>query len=398
MAPTEKEKPLTELLIEALTKSQHLVKQVEEQAETIDRLFREHSAKDAEIVTLKKSLKASQAKERKWRLEQPHLASPVMSDETELSLPTIRPSTPGITSMRHQSPLGSPHVQVQSSPPRKRARTHARERTPLQEVQNNTRSNLPAKDRVQKAIEAIPSIAEDGDSFDREDRKASTKEQTGERQDAHARLGALLDAPPNPSSVLRKRPNSMSPQANKNNVPSLGRSSSDAGSLKQQPVRRKPRFLPPKPVQQKDNTPLRSRPVDSLRLSDFALRSGYLEDWEKPRVRGTVNLGPDQMSEQQLLIDYLGPGAEEKLASMTSRARENLLHDARLKKMVSNISEAKNTSESGRRDPNFWSIDFLPSQEEERHRKESELRLREEVRARQQEAVRTDGRWRFKDE
>lgn len=390
--------PLTELLIEALSKSQALVKQVEEQTEIIDRLFRQNSVKDAEIASLKKSLKASQAKERKWRLEQPHLSSPVMSDEVEPSLLSSRPSTPGLKPSRHDSPKSSPQVQVKSSPPRKRQRTETRERTPLREVQNNTKSLPAAHGRIQKTIEAIPSLAEDGDWDYHENRKSSDKEQASDRQEAHARLGTLLDAPAPPNNVLRKRPNSMSPKARNNQVPSLGRSSSDTGSSKQEPVRRKPRFLPPKPTHRKDETPLRSRPVDSLSLSDFVPRPEFLEDWEKPRARGKVALGLNQLSEEQLLLEYMGPGAEQKLASMTSRARENLLHDARLKKMVNSISEAKNTTEKGGTGSTFWSIDFLPSQEEERHRVESEEKLREEVRARYQEAVRADGRWQFKDE
>lgn len=395
MTPVDKSLP--EVLAEALSKSQDLVKQLEDQTEIIDRLFRENSAKDAEITSLKKSLRASQAKERKWRLEKLHLSSPVMSNDVEPPAHVLRSSTPGLTPSRYASPKSSPQVQVHLSPPRKRQRIEARERTPLHEVQTNTKSLPSAKDRLQKAIEAIPSLAEDGD-WDRESRTTSTKEQAGDRQGAHARLGILLDAPPPQNNVLGRRPNSMSPKARNDRVPSFGRSSSDTGSSEQQPVRRRPRFLPPKPVQRKDDTPLRSRPIGSLNLSDFVLRAEFLEEWEKPRARGTVTLGQDRISEEQLLLDYLGPGAKEKLANMTARARENLLHDARLKKMVSNISEAKKASEETVTAPGFWSIDFLPSQEEERHRLETEDKLREEVRSRQREAVRADGRWRFRDE
>lgn len=382
---------LVGLLTEALTRSGTLVKQIHDQRETIDRLFRECAEKDIEIDGLRRTLKIA-------RTEQSQLSSPVVYEEVEQPPGRIfRSTTPKIAPPRHSSPQTSPQVQVFSSPPKKRQRTETRENTPLREVSNS--KPLPRKyDRIQKAIEAIPSIAEDGDWGDGNGGRARREFGAGGRNQAHSRLGALLDAPAPSFNVLTKRPISVSPKAKSATIPSPQRSSSDAAPTELPASKRRLRFMAPKPMQQQYKAPLRLRTLSSLHLSDFVPRSGYIEEWDRPRARNRLTSDADQISDETILCEYLGPGAEEKLANMTKSARDNLLHDARLKRMVSCIDAAQTAPKQGGNGPSYWDMDFPRSQEEEGHRAERKESLLEEVKARYDEAVSAGGRWQFRDE
>jgi hypothetical protein len=394
---------LVELLTEALTESQNLTRQVKEQTETIDRLFRQCAEKDIEIASLKRDLKVAQAKEQKLRLEQPHLSSPVMSDDVEQTLRAARSATPKLPLSKHASPKSSPRIEVASSPPRKRQRIATAEKTPLQEV-TNLKAAPRGKDRVERVIEAIPSLAEDGEweSGRQASRGAGLEKTDGIRTGAQRRLGALLDAPAPHYSVLEKRPISVSPKAQPKaraiQPPSLQRSSSDSVSGEKPPLCRKPPFLPPKPLQRKKATPLRSRRPSSLHLSDFVPRQGLLDEWDRPRAKKKFTYHSGETSDDEVLLEYLGPGGEEKLATMTRSARENLLHDARLKKMATRMDEARTTTKKPGNGPSYWEVDFPRSQEEEMHRAARLQSLREEVTERFREALGTDGRWQFRDE
>jgi hypothetical protein len=388
---------LTDLLTEALTRSQALVKQVEEQNETIDRLFRQCAERDIEIASLKKSLRVSQAKEKKWRLEHPALSSPVMSDELDPSERTSRSTTPRLPVPKPAAPKSSPHIQVASSPPAKRRRLEARDTTPLREVVNSKPLERN-QDRVQRAIKAIPTVAEDGDWDTEPVSGGREKKPASERHGAENRLGALLDAPAAHSNAALPRPVSTSPKPQMGQPPTLQQSSSDSALAEKAPLRRRPPFLPPSVAQQQDKKPLRSQRPSSLRLSDFVPRPEYLGEWERPRAHRRAHMEPDQASDEEVLLWYLGAGGKEKLATMTRKARDNLLHDARLKKMATRIAEGKGSVEQGGNGQGFWNIDFPTSQEEQKNRREQVQTVVDEVQARFDEAVTAGGRWLFRDE
>lgn len=107
---------------------------------------------------------------------------------------------------------------------------------------------------------------------------------------------------------------------------------------------------------------------------------------------------PDEMSDDEVLLEYLGPGGKEKLANMTRSARENLLHGARLKRMATRLDEAINTTKKPGNGPTYWDVDFPRSQEEDRHRAGRLQTLQAEVKERFHDALGADGRWQFRDE
>ncbi|ETN44252.1 uncharacterized protein HMPREF1541_10803 [Cyphellophora europaea CBS 101466] len=391
--------PLTELLTQALSQSQTLVKQVEEQSQVIDRLFQSVSEKQAEIDRLKKVLGTTQAKERKWRLQNPQIPSPVvLSDEIDQTN-TSQPSTPVASACRPESFRSSPQIQVQSSPPRKKQRLESREGTPLREVQNNTKLLPRSVDRVEKAIAAIPILAEDGEVDSREGKhqSKSSKVDPAVRGDAAGRLDALLGSPAPSVDLFAQRPTSASPRANNRSVPTLRKSSSDLEATDRQ-VRRKPRFVP-HPPQRKEQPPLRSRPVSSLKLSDFVLRPEYLEEWHRPRDRRKSALGASDHSEEDLLLDYLGAGSKNMLANMTKTARDNALHEARIQKIAQGFAERSAPLVTAEwPGGGYWEVEFGGTQEDEKRRNELVERTRAEVEHRVIEAMKPDGRYKFRDE
>ncbi|KPI35703.1 uncharacterized protein AB675_1216 [Cyphellophora attinorum] len=375
-------------------------KQLEDQQEHIEKLFTELASKQAEIDVLKRELRTVQTKERKWRLQNPHISSPViLSDEIEH---TPRPATP-VSPARQSSP--TPHVQVESSPPpRKRQRT--RESTPLREVQStevaplrevhNTKSALT---RVGKAIAAIPSLTEDGEHTT--PKLKSTKSPTNASaasKDAHSRLGGLLAAPaPTTNALQSRRPTTGLPTTRA--IPAMRKSSSDVSEQAQGAKRS--RFKAPKP--QDGKVSLRERPVGELSISDFKLNPEYVEEWDRPGGQRRKPLGAilgDELSDDDLLREVLGQGADERIAAMTEAARINLIHDARLRKIAEGFAHSKQQGvETGAPlQPNYWSTEFPPSQEDQKSRAAVAVKVREEVVRRYQEALRGNGRWHFRDE
>lgn len=373
---------LTDTLITALSEGQAAAKELEDQRKTIEKLFAELASKQAEIDALKKELRTISTKERKWRLQAPQISSPVvLSDEIEH---TPRVTTPA----RSSSPI--PHVQVESSPPKKRQRT--RQSTPLREVQNTKH----APSRTEAAIAAIPSLAEDGEdvSTKRKTPKPS-KIDAATKKGAQGRLDGLLATP----ASTRDTPQPERPHTGNLKtapVPSLRKSTSDVSDS----VRRKPRFMPPKA--QDGRKPLRSRPVSELCISDFKLNPEYVEVYDRPGGqprRPFASILGDELSDEALLQEMLGEGADEKIASMTELAKVNLLRHARAKKIADGFAQSKQrTTESGQPlQPNFWDTGFPSSQEQRKNREEVAVKVREEVARRYAEACHGNGRWIFAD-
>lgn len=379
---------ITQTLVRALSQSQTLVKQLAQHEKTIQHLFTQLAGKDTEIRQLKKELRPIQAKDRKWRLQNPAIASPIVtSHEIE---PSSRPSTP-----RDASP--TPHVQVSSSPPRKRRRT---ETTPLREVQNNTAVSR-SMDRVQKMVAAIPMLAEDGEEAPTAHQTPkSPKMDAASRKAAFGRLGALLGAPADhadePKRLERpQRTESTSPKAS-TTIPALRKSSSDVVQEANPPPRRKPRFLPPKPQQKQ----LREQPMSEIALTDFKLNPEYVEMWDYPGGQQRKSLAAvlgQTISDEDLLREFLGTESTI-IPTLTKTARDNLLHEARAKKIADGFAQSKLDKEpSGPLQTTYWTTGFPPSQEEERNRLETVARVKEEIARRYAEAV-DGGRWLFRDE
>ena len=413
----------------------------------LEQLFRQGAEKQAEVDRLRKELRNVQAKERKWRKQSHGIASPmVTSDEPECSPQTI-PSTAAPAPARIPPTPSSPEEpqrdKTASSPPRKKLRKSVDgndSSRPLVELNTNQaatdiRHRDRPKDRLARGAEAIPVVTEDGEDHNRVENVLFREHKRFEKRDDSAfhRLGGLLSTPTVGNHALTRPQHriskSSSPASRDSNMPMLRPISSDLAKEAMKPMdRTKKRFLPPKSKPApgaEDEDPLRARPVMQLNLSHFrlnpAVNEGYdfafsetVRDREKrkclpgctqPCCAGTIKfimdtLGSDlNISDDDLLLEYLGPGSEQKIRSMTKLARDNLVHDAKSKKVADKYGKMhRNQHERAQSPVGFWDTDMPSTQEELKNREEARRREREEVQKRYMEAGREGGKWVFADE
>lgn len=418
--------------LEALRQAQPVKEAQEDIAEHFDQFFRKNAEKQAEIDELKKQLYALQKKERKWRTQNPQIPSPLVSSEETESIPSSSPLRSPLFAALHKaaerasSPLATTTIQQSPSPPRKRPRAASSGEEPLQALPNNKeperKIRLREKDRATRGAEAIPIVTEDGEDHTRESDGKPKEHKPSEKRDVGAfrRLDALLSTPSRANSLLFKP----------NIVPSLRKSSSDLVRDAEVPSERpRSRFLPPKrrPARgPEDDEPLRSRPVSRLNLSHFKLNpnvnNGYeyaydetvrnkaerkcLPGCTRPECCGgqmealAATLGPDaKVSDDDLLIYLLGPGSEDKIRTLTTVARENLLHEARARRVADAYGKMhRNLHQRAHSPSGFWNVDMPGSQEERKNREEAKWRERQEVERRYREASKEGGKWGFADE
>jgi hypothetical protein len=176
----------------------------------------------------------------------------------------------------------------------------------------------------------------------------------------------------------------------------------------------------------KKQEPLRSKKVDELKPSDFKVNPVYNQGYsyafsETVRKRGDraclpgcTNLqccgstfrkfaeaqGPLSSSQEEALLeDYLGEAYDNmRLTQMASDEREELVLQARTKKMAKESGKHREAYERHRSPPGFWRVDFPTTQEEQEDREKAAQRERELVRERWLEAQRKGGKWIFRDE
>jgi hypothetical protein len=137
--------------------------------------------------------------------------------------------------------------------------------------------------------------------------------------------------------------------------------------------------------------------------SKFRALAGTLP---KLAANGTRFLGSDpsddassQQSDNDLLLDLLGPGSEEKIRTLTSVARENLLLEAKTKIAADKYGKMhRHAHERPKSPPGFWRTGMPGTQEEVVDRLDAKKREREEVEKRYREALKEEGRWMFADE
>ena len=106
-----------------------------------------------------------------------------------------------------------------------------------------------------------------------------------------------------------------------------------------------------------------------------------------------------QQSDNDLLVNFLGPGSEEKIRTLTSVARENLLTEAKTKIAADRYGKMhRHAHERPKSPPGFWRTGMPGTQEEVIDRLDAKKREREEVEKRYREALKEEGRWMFADE
>ena len=390
------------------------LRQAPEVSSQVGHLFKQNAEKQAEIDSLKSKLRALQSQKRKWRLLNPDFSSPILSsaDADRLSRSPQRTSPNTIGPTQHANA-------EQGGCARKRPRTQSpNPKSPLCEISVNlpegggdakVQSKLSTGKPSLKGSDAVDTVAEDGEDYNLLsgppiESKVSPKLNVS----AHNRLQNLLTAPP-PSLQLLRRSNSIG----------------STGSARQ-PTQ----FLPAKPVilsGPEDAEPFRSRPLNRQGLSHFKLNPQYydglnyafnetvrnqearkcLPGCTKPACCGdkfkaiaaTLPRGAMELSDDELLLEFLGAGSETKIQSLTPVARNNLIHEARAKKMANAFGKMhRNASDRPKTPPAFWGVDVLGSQEERKSHEQGRLLEREEVEKRYQEAMKENGRWLFADE
>lgn len=390
------------------------MRQAPEVSSQVSHLFKQNAEKQAEIDSLKSKLRALQSQKRKWRLLNPDFSSPaVSSDDADHPSRSLHPSSP--TTIGHPQQLNT----EQGVCARKRPRTQRpNSKSPLCEISANlleggrdtqVQPKLKTGKPNLKGSDAIDTVAEDGENHNLPsgppmESIVSPKPNVS----AHNRLQNLLTAPP-PSLQLLTRANT----------------ATSNGSARQ-PTQ----FLPAKPVISsgpEDAEPFRSRPLNRQSLSHFKLNLQYYDGLDyafnetvrnqearkclpgctKPACCGdkfktiaaTLPLGAMEVSNDELLLEFLGPGSETKIQSLTPMARTNLIHEARAKKIANAFGKMhRNASDRPKTPPDFWGVDVLGSQEERKSHEQGRLLEREEVEKRYQEAMKENGRWLFADE
>lgn len=192
-------------------------------------------------------------------------------------------------------------------------------------------------------------------------------------------------------------------------------------SSEPQPTTRKVRTLP-----MKEQGRLREKPYTKLDIKDFkpnpAYNQGYsfafsetvrkqgdrmcLPGCTNPQCCGSTfrvlaeaqaPLPPSQ--EEALLEDYLGDAYNNmQLIQMSSEERQELVLQARTKKMAKETGKHREAYERRRTPPGFWRVDFPTTQEQQEDREKANELERKVVRERWLEAQRKGGRWIFRDE
>jgi hypothetical protein len=106
-----------------------------------------------------------------------------------------------------------------------------------------------------------------------------------------------------------------------------------------------------------------------------------------------------QQSDHNLLVNFLGRGNEEKIHTLTSLARENLLLEAKTKIVADRYGKMhRHAHDRPKSPPGFWRTEMPGTQEGEIDRLDAKKRERDEVERRYREACREGGRWMFADE
>lgn len=184
---------------------------------------------------------------------------------------------------------------------------------------------------------------------------------------------------------------------------------------------RKPQATPPAKQGR-----LRQKPVSELTLQDFKPNPAYNQGYtyafsETVRKRGDraclpgctnpdccgstfrtfaeVQAPLPASQEEALLEDYLGEVYDNmNLTQMSAEERQELVLQARTKKMAKESGKHREAYERRRTPPGFWRMDFPTTQEQQEDRDKSKEQEKRVVHERWLEAQRKGGKWLYRDE
>lgn len=102
--------------------------------------------------------------------------------------------------------------------------------------------------------------------------------------------------------------------------------------------------------------------------------------------------------DQQILEDYLGDDARRRLHKISEDQRAELLLQAKIELFADEYGRHRERYGRGPTPPGFWRTDFPSTQEEEEDRRQAWVMERTKVDEMYKEAMRPDGRYKFRDE
>ncbi|RYP55304.1 hypothetical protein DL768_000059 [Monosporascus sp. mg162] len=174
-----------------------------------------------------------------------------------------------------------------------------------------------------------------------------------------------------------------------------------------------------------ERAPLRERALSELRLDDFkvnpAANDGYdyaftdvvRNHADRASLAGCVREAccgqqfralaraeratTGALAFEALLEDYLGADVW-RLAQMTPQEREALWLDAKTRELANAHGRHRHRYQRMPSPPGFWRTDFPSTQEDQEHRAEGRKMEAEMIQERYREAMRSGGRWLFRDE
>ena len=380
---------LTSTLILALTQSEALQRRLEDSNKTIEGLKRENEKLKQQLQDVQQQYRQPQNN------DQPDLAAQLehsfqKNAEKQAEIDSLKKR------LRNRSRTNTPNVSSpQTNSARKHARSNSTEGGPLRETSGNSSPGRRPFQRLRFSdggAEAIAFVAEDGDDHTVDGRSDVSKNSANTNSSPNRRLQSLLKGPA-PTIAALPRPN----------------------HAKKTPIsKRTP----------EDDEPLRSRPVHRLNLSHFKVNPKYTSGLDfvfHDVVRGkeerkclpsctkeccsrifralAETLPPERdLSEDALLLEFLGPGSEQRILGLTPLARTNLVHEARGKRLSNMFGRMHRTNfERPSTPPDFWTVDMPSTQEHVESREQARQAEREEVENRYQDVM-NRGRWLFADE
>ncbi|EXJ65814.1 uncharacterized protein A1O5_11055 [Cladophialophora psammophila CBS 110553] len=393
---------LTSTLILALTQSEALQRQLEDSNRAIECLKRENEKLKHEIQELRRAglQKRDEGPELAAQLDQLFRKDAEKQAEIDSLKNQLRKERRRSQNLHLSSPAVSGDEQTPVNATRKRQRANSADKTgALQEIELNVSSGSRSIQRPKfkrlsdRGAEAISSLGEDGVDYNEDGRDTPPEKPAPTNISPRKRLQALLTVP-TPTTPVPPRPNAARKCPVTNNA-------------------------------LEKNEPLRSRPLLQLDLSHFKVNPKYtggldyafqevvrnkearkcLPNCTRPECCGakfrvlaeTLPFDPN-VSEDDLLRDFLGPGSADKISSLTPLARANLVHEARANLLAKEYGRKHRANfETPSTPPGFWDVDIPSTQEQNENQEQARQKQRDEVERRYQEAIK-GGRWIFADE
>ncbi|KIV92595.1 hypothetical protein PV10_03869 [Exophiala mesophila] len=390
--------------------------QVPDISAQLDSLFKQNIEKQAENDQLRVKIKHLQNKQRTWRPQNtdPSSCGPYIepsenkSERQAVEDADLVPNT--------ARDLGTLRTVSEPQVGRKRPRIRSPPETPLREMSGNARLQLTSSSAVKprrsldsaSGTRKVDELAEDGENHSEHDsRIIGRRSSTTTKAAATGRLENLLFTP-RPDNLLlgqMKTPDPLSASRQ----PQLGSNSHVSASIAM------------------DQAPLREKPRSRLNLKDFKVNPRYsggelfavvevarnkerrecLAGCTKAECCGanfkalatTLPQLLDGMSDDELLVEFLGPGQIEMMEGLTPLAKTNLVAEARTKKLADAFGKMHRSAfDRAPSPPGYWNTEMPGTQEEQDNRAKSSLWEKEEIEKRYREAMKKDGRWLFVDE